>query len=229
MSDINLNEKHISVLKEIIIQSGYLLITFDGATCCGKTTHAKLMADYLSKVLGEEVLFIQNPVKFSEVADKTIDLMLSPDPHLSCMGALTNRICLQKVILDFIKNKTYRVFITDRWNISFWVHQLSVTNLIKDDPTFSLWCTQYPDRIEPQFQFYLEVDKKVLQERLSNTSKVLNKFEKGEFIDKVRDSYESVALPNAKYCIVKVGNESIRDTQNLIKSSLIKRLNYISR
>lgn len=216
-----MNDLHRQVLLDIIKQEK-LVITFEGPTCCGKTTQAKMLSDFLKSKLGE-CCFIKSPIKDTDLGKTSLKLMQDDDPYVSCLAGLLNRYHIQ----DLISRTDCCSFVVDRWNLSYWVYQLKTTGIQENDPMFAYWASMYPDKIQPQFQFYLDVDKDVLTKRLEESNKKLNKWETSLYLDKANAAYKQIIKSN-NYSIISVKNQSVEETFDLILHALKKRLEYLS-
>lgn len=214
----------IEELKKSIENNGkpYYLVTFEGPAGSGKTYHSKCFAQYLEQSSGMHVDYIANPFRLNTLGKQTYDLMVSDrfsTPEQYALISLLNRNLLQ----SYIKKKVLegnKLFVVDRWNLSFWTHQIIASDMIKSNPVFATWALQYPDEIVPDVQFLLAVDEEELENRLvnRNPNEKLNRYEKQKYSEKVRFAYRDYLKNNKDYIaiIVKENEEKENVFKNII-------------
>lgn len=212
-----------------IVSKPYYLVTFEGPAGSGKSCHALKFKDWLEYQTKRPVDYIANPYRLNELGVMTRNLMTSDkfsSPEQYALISLLNRNLLQQ----HIKRRTQegvQLFVVDRWNLSFWTHQIVASNLIKDNPIFSSWALQYPDEIVPDVSFLLMVDDSELEKRLvnRNVNKPLNRYEVQQYSDRVRSAYKDYLKYNKDLiAIIVKENESKDEVFNKIIISYNKSL-----
>lgn len=212
------------------INKPYYLVTFEGPVGSGKSYHAIRFKEWLENQTKRPVDYISNPYKLNELGLMTYNLMVGDkfsSPEQYALISLLNRNLLQQHIKTRVQ-EGIDLFVVDRWNLSFWTHQIIASNLIKDNPIFSSWALQYPDEIIPDVSFLLMVDDDELEKRLINRkiNKPLNRYEVQQYSEKVRNAYKEYLKYNKDIlAIIVKENESKDNVFSKIVTSYNKFVN----
>lgn len=187
-----------------------LFITFEGIDGCGKSTQARLLADYifsLSKY--NHVLKTREPYKNQDIRKI---LQSESDPYsqamkLAEMFVKDRQQHVREIIAPNIRNGVH--VISDRYSLSTLAYQqaqgVSLNELVK----------MHKGLIIPDLTYIVNVSVETAIERMKKDfkRKKEQKFEKDKkFIEKLRQSYLKLPWQLANHNIVLVdGNKSISD------------------
>ena len=170
-----------------------LFIVIDGIDGCGSTTHVKLLKNWFLK-LKLKVKTTREPTESN--IGKLIRNYLKSDlsfPELDSLLFAADRVEHSKQIKNDLKNNLH--VISDRYVESSICYQQSDgvdINWIKELNKFA---------IKPDIYIILDLDPKIAIERLTKDRAQLEKFEKLEFLEKVRNAFLTRAK-EMKYPII---------------------------
>lgn len=200
-----------------------MFITFEGIDCCGKSTQAKLLYQYL-KSIGEKVLLTQEPGG-TNISNQIRSIVLSPkDKNIEmCKEAefLLYSAARAQHSHQIIKNNLKSIIISDRYYDSSTVYQgigrgipKRIIKLINDFATF---------KIVPDITFLIDIDVNKSLKRLDKKDMDRIENESMLFHQKIREGFLNLAKKEPHRIIVKDGNQKVKNIhQQIIKD--VKKL-----
>jgi dTMP kinase len=209
-------------------QSG-LFITLEGADGCGKSTQAKLLADYLSDS-GHEVLLTREPGGTS-LAEEIRRVILTPSPEILDATAemLLYAASRAQHVNHLIKPALTagKVVICERFIDSSLAYQGYGLGL-------DLEVIREINRIAvgnfgPNLTFLLDMDLGLCRERLNNRSEAcraeMDRIESRDmdFHEKVRQGFRDLAQGSSRIVLIDVSGKSIAAIHQLMVETLFKR------
>lgn len=201
-----------------------LFITFEGVESCGKSTQARLLADYL-RASGLEVLLTREPggPKISEairrlLLDKDNQEMLPETEFLLYLAARAQHT--GEFILPALQEG--KIVICDRYADSTFAYQgaarqidLRVIEYLRPFSTYNL---------EPHLTFLIDIDPLISLKRLNTSQKDRLELEALAFHQAVRNGFLQVASKEKKRYIVLNGLLSIEALQQEIQSIVLRKV-----
>ncbi|MCX7737035.1 MAG: dTMP kinase [Candidatus Kapabacteria bacterium] len=199
-----------------------MFITFEGIDGCGKSTHTKLLSDFLNQK-GYKTLILREPggTDFSEKIREillTSDFNLNPEIELLLFEAARSHLT-QNVIQKELESGT--AVISDRYFDSTTAYQgygrgINI-DLIKI-------CNYLATKgIKPDITFYLDLE---IEEALSRSKdRILDNIEKSgnNFFEKVVEGYKKIADEEPERVIIINANGTIEETYNQIIAHINKK------
>ncbi len=192
-----------------------MFITFEGIDGCGKSTHAKLLSDFLNRK-GFKTLILREPggTEFSEkIRDilLTSEYVLNPEIELLLFEAARSHLT-QNIIKKELNAGT--AVISDRYFDSTTAYQgygrgidLNIINICNHLSTNGL---------KPDITFYLDLE---INEALARSKdRVLDNIEKSgnSFFEKVIEGYKKIAIEEPDRVIIINANGTVEETYNQI-------------
>ncbi|ABQ47650.1 thymidylate kinase [Thermotoga petrophila RKU-1] len=180
-----------------------MFITFEGIDGSGKSTQIKLLARYLEK-RGKRVILKREPGG-TETGEKIRKLLLKEEmtPKAELFLFLASRNLLVMEIKRYL-SEGY-VVLLDRYTDSSVAYQGFGRNLGKEIvEKLNDFAT---DSLVPDLTFYIDVD----VETALNRKGELNRFEKREFLERVREGYLVLAKEHPERIVVLDGKRSIEE------------------
>jgi dTMP kinase len=198
---------------------GYF-ISLEGLDGCGKSTHIRLLADYLGKK-GYSVLQIREPGGCA-VSEKIRKILLSrehthmaPDTELLLYWAARAQLIAEVISPALLQGK---FIIADRFGWSTFAYQgygrgmdLRHISYLKKIVCGSVW---------PYHSFFLDISLDEMKKRAKIDKKELDRMESqnDEFFMRTRQGYLNLARENQKYFTVLDSTLPIEVTQEKIRS-----------
>jgi len=166
---------------------GGAYIAFEGIDGCGKTYYAKWTVEELKK-RNFDVIYVKEP---SQDEIKKLIRRFDMDPDVEVYLFAADRIILQKqVILPALRNN--KIVISDRSVYSNVAYQ-SVRGISEE----FIWGINRSLRV-PDLVILLDVPAKIAIERIKKEKRQLTRFEKLDFLEKVRMKFLRIAKDYAK-------------------------------
>ena len=198
-----------------------MFITFEGGEGSGKSTQAKILADYLSKN-GKEVVLTREPGG-TELAEQIRNLLLGnkeindPMTELLLLTA-ARRNHIQNLILPALNSG--KIVISDRFLDSTLVYQGYVKKL-ELDKIHSISKIALND-FTPDMTFLIDIDPLIGKERISKNRSETNHYDQKniEFHTRIRQAYLEIAKQNSFRIRVIDGSEPIDKVSDKIKSEI---------
>jgi len=192
-----------------------MFITFEGIDGCGKSTHAKLLSDFLVQK-GFKTIILREPggTDFSEKIREmllTSDYNLNPEIELLLFEAARSHLT-QNVIRKELKSGT--AIISDRFFDSTTAYQGYGRGI--DMEIIKICNHLATNGLKPDLTFFLDLD---INEALSRSKdKILDNIEKSgnSFFEKVVNGYKKIAKDEPERVVVINANGSIENTYNQI-------------
>jgi dTMP kinase len=202
-----------------------LFITFEGIEGCGKSTQAKLLADYLTN-LNYSVLLTREPGG-PRISEKIRGLLLNPLfkemlPETEMLLYMASRSQhTGEWILPALKN--HQFVISDRYYDSTVAYQgaarkidSQMINTIRKYATFSL---------EPDITFIIDLPAEIGLSRIAKEKADRLEQESLVFHQNVREGFLKIASQEEKRCYIINGKNEIQE----IHQEIIKIINSIGR
>jgi len=202
-----------------------IIISFEGIDGSGKTTIAKATEEELSKI-GFETLYTEEPTDsflgemIRKIILKNLTISLSPITQAFLFNADRN-FHVNSIILEALDEK--KLILMDRFTDSTLAYQgendklMSIIEKINDIATES---------VLPDITFLLDLDPKIALGRIEKLSKEVDKFERLEFLEKVRFRYLAIAKKNKRR--VKILDAS-KEKKILVETAISNILNIVER
>lgn len=192
-----------------------MFITFEGIDGCGKSTHAKLLSDFLNRK-GFRTLILREPggTDFSEKIREillTSDYELNPQIELLLFEAARSHLT-QNVINRELQSGT--AVISDRFFDSTTAYQGYGRGI--DMEIIKICNHLATNGLKPDLTFFLDLE---INEALSRSKdRILDNIEKSgnSFFEKVVDGYKKIAKDEPDRVVIINANGSIEDTFNQI-------------
>ncbi len=192
-----------------------MFITFEGIDGCGKSTHAKLLSDFLNQK-GFRTLILREPggTDFSEKIREillTSDYELNPQIELLLFEAARSHLT-QNVINIELQSGT--AVISDRFFDSTTAYQGYGRGI--DMEIIKICNHLATNGLKPDLTFFLDLE---INEALSRSKdRILDNIEKSgnSFFEKVVDGYKKIAKDEPERVVIINANGSIEDTYNQI-------------
>jgi len=170
-----------------------MFITFEGGEGCGKSTHAKLLKEYLES-LGKEVILTKEPggtrlgmIIREALLDNELSMEILSEIFLFCADRVEH---VEKIIRPALS--AGKIVICDRFIDSTIAYQLGGRALPEDMVRYVNWISS--KGLMPDITFLLDI---VVEEGLKRTAErgAMNRFEKEilAFHERVRDKYLEIA------------------------------------
>lgn len=202
-----------------------VIISFEGIDGSGKTTIAKATEEELSKI-GFETLYTEEPTDsflgemIRKIILKNLSISLPPITQAFLFNADRN-LHMSSIILEALDEK--KLILMDRFTDSTLAYQgendklMSIIEKINDIATES---------VLPDITFLLDLDPKIALERIEKLSKERDKFEKLEFLKKVRFRYLAIAKKNKERIKIL---DATNEKKVLVKTAISNILNIVER
>lgn len=194
-----------------------MFISFEGGEGCGKSTHAKLLKEYLES-LGKQVVLTKEPgaTQLGKNIRKTLlDIDLSIEVLSELFLFAADRVeHVEKIIRPALSNG--KIVISDRFIDSTIAYQLGGRGLPEDLVRYINWISS--KGIVPDITFLLDVQ---VEEGLKRTAirGEMNRFEREikAFHERVREKYLEIAVNNQARIKVIETFKSVEEVQNGIR------------
>lgn len=212
--------------KEWFDAHDYYLITFEGPKGSGKTKHAKLFAQWLNDQVDYNVLYIANPFRATTEADDIRHKWMSCTNDMDALlYSVLNKHLLQSYIVEYSKKHPRTIFVVDRWNLSMWVYQVAVPNLMSKRMEYAMWALDFPDQVVPAHQVLLDAPTETLMQRFS-FKEATNRYETPEYISKSVGEYHKYANTCADHDRMQVVNTAggLIPTQSIIRDMFCSKI-----
>ncbi|MFA4966598.1 MAG: dTMP kinase [Candidatus Margulisiibacteriota bacterium] len=197
-----------------------MFITFEGGEGCGKSTHAKLLKEYLESS-GKSVVLTKEPGG-TEIGDIIRKALLNNDLSVELLSEIflfcADRVeHVEKVIRPALSEG--KIVISDRFIDSTIAYQLGGRALPEDLVRYLNWISS--KGLLPDITFLLDIP---VEEGIKRAAKRgdLNRFEHEilAFHERVREKYNEIAADNPKRIKVISTIKDINEVQNEIKGYL---------
>ena len=210
-----------------------IFITFEGPEGSGKSTHAKLIYQFL-KGEGYDCVFTREPGG-TIIGNKIRDVLLNPKYKLLEISPLCELLLFEaaraeiidKVIAPNLKKK--KIVVCDRFNDSTIVYQgyagcLPLNNVIKAD-------SYVTRKAKPDITIILDIDAKTGLKRAGSNKKADRMESKSlAFHKRVRNGFKDLARKNKnRIKLIKV-RASIAETQSIVRkeiTNVVQRYNRV--
>jgi len=197
-----------------------MLITFEGGEGCGKSTHVKLLKEYLES-LGKKVILTKEPGG-TEVGKIIRQTLLDADLSLEVLSeiflfAADRMEHVEKVIRPALAEG--RIVISDRFTDSTLAYQLGGRGLPEDLVRYINWISCRG--LVPEFTFLLDIPAAEGLKRVAGRG-ASDRFEKEimAFHERVRDKYLEIASQNPERIRVIETFKSEEEVQREIRSHI---------
>ena len=200
------------------------VVTFEGPKGSGKTKHAKLFTQWLNDQVDYNVLYISNPFKATVDADEIRHKWMSCTNDVDALlYSVLNKRLLQSYIINYTLNHPKTIFVVDRWNLSMWVYQVAVPDLMHKKMEYAMWALDYPDEVIPNYQVLLDASETTLNSRFS-LKEVTNRYETPEYIAKSVQEYHRYACNCSDMQVVNTDIGDVSQTQNVIRDMFLSKI-----
>lgn len=203
-----------------------MFISFEGIDFSGKTTHAKLLVEFL-KERQKPVLFLREPggtpisEKIREILLDKIHLGMSGVAELFLFSAARAQL-VREVIRPALDKKV--IVICDRFTDSTVAYQgygrgigLDAVKIINEIATGSL---------SPDLTFFVDIPVEEVYRRQAASGAAADRMESSgsEFFEKVRNGYWSLAQETPDRFVVVNGTRPIGEIQDEMRQIIMKRV-----
>ena len=202
-------------------------ICFEGVEGSGKSTQAKLLYKFIKKNITKNVILTREPggTLFSE---KIRNLILDKKTNISTLTeffllmAARNEHIISKI--NFYLKKNF-IIICDRFFYSTLAYQHYLEDMDKKF-IFNIQKKIYK-KIHPDITFLIDLNNKESKIRISNRSKITNRFDKlsSYHFNKIRNGFIKISKTYKNKIIIIRGSKSLNEIQNEINTKTLKILN----
>lgn len=198
-----------------------MFITFEGGEGSGKSTQAKLLAEYLRNS-GKEVILTREPGG-TELAEQIRELLLG---HKEINDPMTELLLLTAARKNHIQNliipaiKEGKIVISDRFLDSTMVYQGYVKKL-ELDKIIRISEIAF-DGFTPDITFLIDIDPIIGQDRIAKNRSETNHYDKKnfEFHQSIRKAYLEIASKNQERVKLIDGSMSLEEVKERILAEL---------
>jgi dTMP kinase len=211
------------------MQQPGLFITLEGADGCGKSTQARLLADYL-KNKGYQVLLTREPGG-TPLAEEIRKVILTPGTEIldSTAEILLYAASRAQHVNSFIKPALAagKMIICERFVDSSLAYQ--GYGLGMDLETIKAVNRMAIGNFEPHLTFLLDVETEICQERIRKRSAAsqtgIDRIESRgvTFQEKVRQGFRDLARKNSRIVLIDVAHQGIQEIHQRIIARFLER------
>ena len=193
-----------------------VLICFEGLDHCGKSSQARILAEYITKHYNQETCVIAFPTRDTPtgyIIDRYLKNISAPlEDHTAHLLFSTNRWEKRDYIIHLLENGTN--VILDRYSYSGIAYSLAKN----DDPTLSYeWCLSSEKGLpKPDIVFYFTIDARTAARRCMSSFKQQERFETLDFLSKVKSIYEQLLFNKRYWKAIDAEQPEERITQDII-------------
>ena len=195
-----------------------MLVSFEGIDGCGKSTQANLLVRYLEKK-GQRVILRREPGG-TKIGEKIREILMREEvtPKAELLLFLASRNLLVEDIKHYLARGYFVVL--DRYVDSSVAYQGFGRNIGKE--AVEKLNTFATDGLMPDVTFYIDVDVGTALKRKGE----LNRFEKKEFLERVRKGYLLLAEEHPERIVVLDGNRTAEEIHKMVVKEIERRWKF---
>ncbi|MCD6550645.1 dTMP kinase [Thermotoga sp.] len=195
-----------------------MLVSFEGIDGCGKSTQANLLVRYLEKK-GQKVILRREPGG-TKIGEKIREILMREEvtPKAELLLFLASRNLLVEDIKHYLARGYFVVL--DRYVDSSVAYQGFGRNIGKE--AVEKLNTFATDGLMPDVTFYIDVDVGTALKRKGE----LNRFEKKEFLERVRKGYLLLAEEHPERIVVLDGNRTAEEIHKMVVKEIERRWKF---